>query len=72
MGEKVYEMKIPAGITESQLAEVITTYDLELIQTEYGPVLQGEIEKLENARDHIVKALNERIKELEGNSRDES
>jgi hypothetical protein len=72
MGEKVYEMKIPAGITESQLAKVINTYDLELIQTEYGPVLQGEIEKLENARDDIVKALNERIKELEGNSRDES
>ena len=72
MGEKVYEMKIPAGITESQLAEVINTYDLELIQTEYGPVLQGKIEKLENARDDIVKALNERIKELEGNSRDES
>lgn len=72
MGEGIYEMRIPAGITESQLAEVINTYDLELIQTEYGPVLKGEIEKLESARDQIVKALNDRIQELEGHSKDGS
>jgi hypothetical protein len=61
-----YEMPIPAGITERLMSEIITEYNLELKHTDKGPLLQGEKEDLENARDHIVKALNERIKDLEG------
>lgn len=65
MEEEMYEMRIPPGITESIMAEVITQFDLELKTTDDGPLLYGKKENLENAQDHIVKALNQRIKELE-------
>lgn len=61
-----YEMRIPAGITGQILAQTMEKFDLEVKQTDDGPVLYGEKEKLEDARDFIVKALNERIKELGG------
>jgi hypothetical protein len=48
------------------------TYDLEVKQTDMGPVFQGEIKSLEDARDYIVKALNERIIELERNNKEEN
>ncbi|KAF5073657.1 MULTISPECIES: hypothetical protein [Methanobacterium] len=68
MGEDMlYEMRIPPGITERIMAEVITKFDLELKTTDDGPLLYGKKENLENAQDHIVKALNQRIKELEKN-----
>ncbi|NYB51630.1 MAG: hypothetical protein HVN35_03560 [Methanobacteriaceae archaeon] len=63
--DMTYEMRIPAGITERMMVEVITKFNLELKNTDYGPVLYGKKEDLENAQDHIVKALNERLKELE-------
>ncbi len=63
--EMMYEMKIPAGITEGIMVEVITKFDLELKNTDDGPLLYGKKENLELAQDHIVKALNQRIKELE-------
>lgn len=59
-------MKIPPGTPGQILAEVMEKYEeLELKQTDYGPVLYGEKEDLENAQDIIIRALNERIKELE-------
>lgn len=62
-----YEMKIPPGTPGQILAIVMEKYeDLEVKQTDYGPILYGEKEDLENAQDIIIKALNERIKELEG------
>lgn len=63
--EMLYEMRIPAGITEGIMVEIITKFDLELKNTDEGPVLYGKKENLENAQDHVVKALNQRIKELE-------
>ena len=65
--EKVekFEMKIPPGVTGQIIANVMENYNLEVKQTDAGPVFQGEIKNLEDARDYIVKALNERIKELE-------
>lgn len=60
-----YEMRIPAGVGGQILAVVVEKYDLELKQSDEGPYLYGEKENLENAKDYIVKALNERIKELE-------
>ena len=60
-----YEMRIPAGMTGQILAQIMEKFDLEVKQTDDGPILYGEKEKLEDARDYIVKALNERIKELE-------
>ncbi len=61
-----YEMRIPPGTPGQILAEVMEKYnELELKQTDYGPVLLGEKEDLEGAQDIIIRSLNERIKELE-------
>jgi hypothetical protein len=67
MGEEMmYEMRIPPGVTERLVAQVITQFNLELKNTDDGPLLYGKKEDLESAQDYIVKALNERLKELEG------
>jgi hypothetical protein len=61
-----YEMKIPLGTPGNLVAEAMEKYnELELKQTDYGPVLYGEKEDLEGAQDIIIKGLNERIKELD-------
>lgn len=60
-----YEMRLPPGVPGQTLAEVLEKYDLEVKQTDYGPVLYGEKEQLEGAQDIIIRSLNERIKELE-------
>jgi hypothetical protein len=66
MDEEVkYEMRIPRGVSGQILANVMEKFDLEVKQSDDGPFLYGGQEKLEEARDFIVKALNERIKELE-------
>jgi hypothetical protein len=72
--EKVekFEMRIPPGVTGQIIATVMESYDLEVKQTDMGPVFQGEIKNLEDARDYIVKALNERIVELERDNREEN
>lgn len=46
--------------------KIMEKYNVELVQTDEGPVLQGELEELEKVKDEIIKYLNERIKELEG------
>ncbi|NYB28121.1 MAG: hypothetical protein HVN34_12470 [Methanobacteriaceae archaeon] len=62
-----YEMMIPPGVTMQMLAKLQKEYpDISIEQSDNGPLLLGEKEKLEEARDYIVKALNERIKELSG------
>jgi len=66
----MYEMRIPPGVTERLVAQVITQYNLELKNTDDGPLLYGKKEDLESAQDYIVKALNERLKELEGRNDD--
>ncbi len=60
-----YEMKIPPGVPGQILAEIMEKHDIDVKQTDYGPVIQGEKEQLEDAQDIIIRALNERIKELE-------
>lgn len=59
-----YEMRIPPGVTQKMLVAAMEKYDVNVKQTEYGPVLCGKKEDLENARDDFVMALNERINEL--------
>jgi hypothetical protein len=61
-----YEMRIPPGVSGQMLASVMEKYDVDVKQTENGPVLVGKMEDLENARDEFVRSLNERISELEG------
>ncbi|KZX15318.1 hypothetical protein MBCUT_15870 [Methanobrevibacter cuticularis] len=59
-----YEMKLPNGVGEQVLAKVIEDFEIELKHTDYGPVLIGSADELENARDFIVKSINERLNEL--------
>jgi len=63
-----YEMMIPPGVSGQILARLLEKYpDITIKQSDDGPFLLGDKKNLEEARDYIVKALNERIKELEGN-----
>ncbi len=61
-----YEMKLPPGVPGGVLAEILEKYELDVKQTDYGPVLLGEKEQLEDAQEIILKALNDRVRELEG------
>ncbi len=59
-----YEMRLPNGVGEKILADVISQFNVELKHTDYGPLLIGEMDDLENAKDFIVKSLNDRLNEL--------
>ena len=62
-----YEMMIPRGVSGQILAKLLEEYpEITIKQSDDGPLLLGEKEKLEEARDYIVKALNERVQQLEG------
>ena len=64
--ETKYEMMIPRGVSGQILAKLLEEYpEITIKQSEDGPLLLGEKEKLEEAQDYIVKALNERIQQLE-------
>lgn len=65
----LYEMRIPPGVTERNMAEIISNYEVELAHTDDGPVLKGEMEELEKIRDYMIKSLNERIKEFENSKK---
>ncbi|MCC7553621.1 MAG: hypothetical protein KO202_03885 [Methanobacteriaceae archaeon] len=60
-----YELKIPNGVGEQMLAHTIDNFDVKLEHTEYGPKLIGSEEELKKAHKYIVKAIEERLKELE-------
>lgn len=62
-------MRIPPGVTERNMAEIITNYEVDLAHTDHGPVLKGEMEELEKVREYVVKSLNERIKLFEGRNK---
>lgn len=62
-----YEMRLPPGVPGGVLAQILEKYELDVKQTDNGPVLIGEKEWLEDAQEIILKALNDRVKELEGN-----
>ena len=59
-----YEMRLPNGIGEQILAHTIEKFEVQLKHTDYGPILIGSMEELENAKDFIVKLMNERVNEL--------
>ncbi|MDR3292203.1 MAG: hypothetical protein LBT10_08675 [Methanobrevibacter sp.] len=60
-----YEMKLPNGFGEKMLADVISNFDVNLKHTEFGPKLIGSKEELENAKNFLVKSLNERLRDFE-------
>lgn len=65
-----YEMRLPNGVSEQTLANVIQEFEVELKHTDFGPVLIGNPDELENARDFIVKSLNERLNQLSNEKKD--
>jgi len=50
-----YEMRIPPGVSGQVLAQIMEKFDVEFKQTDYGPIIYGEKEDLENAQDMIIK-----------------
>jgi len=59
-----YELRLPNGVGEQLLAHTIEKFEVTLKHTEYGPILLGGKEELENAMEFMVKSINERLKEL--------
>lgn len=59
-----YELRLPNGVSEQTLANVIQEFEVELKHTDFGPVLIGTADELENAKDFIVKSINERLHQL--------
>ncbi|BBL61793.1 MAG: hypothetical protein ISP01_09980 [Methanobrevibacter arboriphilus] len=66
-----YEMRLPNGVGEQVLAHTVEKFEVKLKHTDYGPVLVGTADELENARDFIVKSINERLNEL-SNKKDDN
>ncbi|KZX14297.1 hypothetical protein [Methanobrevibacter curvatus] len=63
--EQEYEMKLPNGVGEKMLADAISNYNVKLKHTNFGPVLVGKIHDLEDAKDFLIKSLNEMFKKFE-------
>ena len=55
-------MRIPPGVPGHVIAMILEKHDLEVKQTDYGPIIYGEKEELEDVQDIILKALNKRVK----------
>jgi len=64
-------MRLPNGIGERILAHTIEKFEVRLKHTDYGPVLIGTMEELEEAKDFIIKSMNERLKELTNKDEEE-
>jgi hypothetical protein len=66
-----YEMKLPNGVGEQVLAHTVEKFEVKLKHTDYGPVLVGTADELENARDFIVESINKRLNELSNKKDDD-
>lgn len=65
MKEELYELKIPNGVGERELAKTIEQFNVELKQTEMGPKILGSKEELEKALQFLTDSIKQRIKDLE-------
>ncbi|OQD58335.1 hypothetical protein MBBAR_20c00140 [Methanobrevibacter arboriphilus JCM 13429 = DSM 1125] len=65
-----YEMKLPNGVGEQVLAHTVEKFEVKLKHTDYGPVLVGTADELENAKDFIVESINKRLNELSNKKED--
>lgn len=65
-----YEMRLPNGVGEQILAHTIEKFDVKLKHTDYGPVLIGSMNELEDAKDYMVKSINERLNELSNSEKE--
>lgn len=66
-----YEMRLPNGVGEQVLAHTVEKFEVKLKHTDYGPVLVGTADELENARDFIVESINKRLNELSNKKDDD-
>ena len=48
------------------LAHAYEKFDIKLEQTEFGPVLIGDYDELVKVKEFLAEAIEERLKELEG------
>lgn len=61
-----FQMGIPNGVGEAMLAHAFEKFDFKLEQTEFGPVLIGDYDELVKVKEFLANAIEERLKELEG------
>ena len=61
-----FQMGIPNGVGEAMLAHAFEKFDFKLEQTEFGPKIIGEYDELVKVREFLANAIEERLKELEG------
>ena len=61
-----FQMGIPNGVGEAMLAHAYEKFDFKLEQTEFGPVLIGDYDELVKVKEFLANAIEERLKELEG------
>lgn len=61
-----FQMGIPNGVGEAMLAHAYEKFNFKLEQTEFGPVLIGEYDELVKVKEFLANAIEERLKELEG------
>ncbi len=61
-----FQMGIPNGVGEAMLAHAYEKFNFKLEQTEFGPVLIGEYDELIKVKEFLANAIEERLKELEG------
>ena len=61
-----FQMGLPNGVGEAMLAHAYEKFNFKLEQTEFGPVLIGEYDELVKVKEFLANAIEERLKELEG------
>ena len=66
-----YEMRLPNGVGEQVLARTVEKFDVKLKHTDYGPALVGTMEELEEAKEFIIKSINDRLNELSNSNSEE-
>lgn len=60
-----YELRIPNGVGEQVMAHAFEKFEIDLRQSEYGPVFVGKKEELLKVQEYIYEEMNKRLKELE-------
>lgn len=60
-----YELRIPNGVGEQIMAHAFEKFDVDLRQTEYGPVFVGKKDELLKAQEYIFSEMKKRLEELE-------
>ena len=57
----VVDVVLPPGPTISEIKDAVDNFDVQLKQSDDGPVLHGSYEEINNAVNYIVDAMSERL-----------